>query len=153
MTHSDINALFADFPPADEMAERRLRQFFKSHFRGDNRAPPPKRRHRQPALRPPDGLLTASEAAAKLGCSIKTLNGHVAAGVLKYVIIGHGMKRPRKVFTAADLNAFIEAQTRKAVPCPLSVSHARRTGISISKCEVIDFGGPRKPPIGVKHKK
>ena len=71
----------------------------------------PKRRHQ----RPPDGLRTASEAAAKLGCSVKTLKGHVAAGALNYVIIGHGRKRPRKMFTDADLDAFIEAQTRKDV--------------------------------------
>ena len=64
-----------------------------------------KRRHRQrkSALPVPGGLLTAAEAAAKLGCSIKTLNGHVAAGALKYVTIGHGTKRPRKMFTDADL--------------------------------------------------
>ena len=54
--------------------------------------------------RPSDGLRTPAEAAARLGCSIKTLNGHVAAGALKYVIIGHGTKRPRKMFTDADLD-------------------------------------------------
>src|SRR5215510_4634421 len=54
---------------------------------------------RQHPPRPPDGLRTSAEAAAKLGCSIKTLNGHIANGDLKYVIIGHGIKRPRRYFT------------------------------------------------------
>ena len=63
---------------------------------------PKRRRHQR--QRPPDGLHTASEAAAKLGCSIKTLNGHVAARAIKYVTIGHGRKRPRKMFTDADLD-------------------------------------------------
>src|SRR2546430_15506855 len=52
---------------------------------------------------PPDGLKTAAQAAARLGCSVKTLNGHVASGALRYVIIGHGTKRPRRMFTDADL--------------------------------------------------
>ena len=70
--------------------------------------PQAKPRHqRQHTLRPPDGLLTASEAAVKLRCSIKTFNGYVAAGALKYVTIGHGTKRPRKMFTDADLDEFI----------------------------------------------
>jgi hypothetical protein len=74
-----------------------------------------KRRHRQrkSTLPVPGGLLTASEAAAKLRCSVKTLKGYVAASVLKYVGIGHGRKRQRKMFTDADLNQFIADQTRK----------------------------------------
>src|SRR5262249_13582500 len=65
-------------------------------------SPPP------PALRPrtsrqhkpradvPDGLKTAAQAATKLGCSIKTLNGYVETGALKYVALGHGRKRRRR---------------------------------------------------------
>ena len=80
-------------------------------------------RRRQRAVRAsvPGGLLTAAQAAAKLNCSIKTLNGHVKAGGLKYVAIGRGTKRPRKMFTDADLDEFVAAQTRKDVPaCPSS---------------------------------
>jgi hypothetical protein len=36
------------------------------------------RRQRKPDASVPGGLKTAAQAAAKLGCSIKTLNGHVA---------------------------------------------------------------------------
>jgi hypothetical protein len=113
----------------------------------------PKRRRRQRAARPPDGLLTASEAAAKLRCSIKTLNGHVAARSIKYVIIGHGTKRPRKMFTDADLNQFIANQTREDSPCPSSVPRARVTGTSISGTKVIAFTAQPRPPIGAKPKK
>src|SRR6516164_3532619 len=71
-----------------------------------------------PVAPPPDGLRTPAEAARKLRCSVKTLFGHVASGALRYVAIGHGTKRPRKRFADADLDAFIESQTRKDVPCP-----------------------------------
>jgi Helix-turn-helix domain len=110
-------------------------------------------RQRKPRISTPDGLRTAAEAAARLGCSIKTLNGHVDAGDLHYVIIGQGKKRPRRMFTDSDLDAFIASRTRKDSPCPLPTSRARHTGTSISKCEVIDFAGPRKPPTGAKRKK
>ena len=49
-----------------------------------------RRRRRQLRMRMQGGLLSMDEAAAKLGCSIKTLNGHVASGALRYVNIGHG---------------------------------------------------------------
>src|SRR5262245_38119973 len=52
--------------------------------------PQPKRRQRKPRPLVPDGLKTSAQAAAKLGCSIKTLNGHVKVGDLKYVTIGQG---------------------------------------------------------------
>jgi hypothetical protein len=114
--------------------------------------PRSRRRQRQP--RPLDGLHTASEAAAKLRCSIKTLNGYVAAGALKYVIIGHGTKRPRKTFTDADLDEFIAAQTRKDVPaCPSSARSARRTGITTSNGEVIGFTARRNARLAAKPKK
>jgi helix-turn-helix protein len=111
-----------------------------------------KRRYRQrkSALPVPGGLLTSAEAAAKLGCSIKTLNGHIAAGALKYVAIGHGMKRPRKMFTAADLDEFIANQTRKDAPCPSDVIRAHPTGNTISRSEVVAFSARRSVRPGGK---
>ena len=104
------------------------------------------RRQRKPAANVPGGLKTAAQAAAKLGCSIKTLKGHVAAGALKYVILGHGTKRPRRYFTDADLAEFIQAQTRKDEPCPSDVTHARRSGNTISRSTIVAFSArPRKP--------
>jgi hypothetical protein len=101
----------------------------------------------------PDGLKTAAQAAAKLNCSIKTLNGHVASGALRYVIIGHGTKRPRRMFTDADLDAFIASQTRKDAPCRSTASRARHTGTSIFSGAVIAFTAQPKPRTSVKPKK
>ena len=83
--------------------------------------------------RPPDGLLTADEAAARLRCSVKTLNGYVASGSIRYVQIGHGCKRPRKMFTIPDLDDFVANQTRKDVAaCPSLRTPVRRSGVSTS---------------------
>ena len=102
---------------------------------------------------PPDGLRTSAEAARKLRCSIKTLNGHIASGALKYVVLGHGKRRQRRMFTDADLNEFIANKTRKVTPCPSTAGRARPTGISTFTGEVIDFTGPRKPPRDAKPRK
>src|SRR5262245_41624015 len=108
--------------------------------------PQPKRRQRKPRQPAPDGLKTAAQAAAKLNISTKTLNGHVANGDLKYVVIGHGSKRQRKMFTDPDINEFIQAQTRKDELCPSDVTRAPRSGSTISKSEVVAFSArPRKP--------
>jgi helix-turn-helix protein len=103
--------------------------------------------------RPPNGLLTRAQAAAKLNCSLRTLDGHVASGTLRYVVIGHGKKRARRMFTDADLNEFIANRTRKDVPCPSIASGARRSGSSISGFEVIAFTGLRNARPGGKPKK
>ncbi len=58
-------------------------------------------------------LLTGQEAAALLRCSLKTLRGHVASGALRYVIIGHGKRRPRRMFMQSDIEAFLESQARR----------------------------------------
>ena len=102
---------------------------------------------------PPDGLRTPAEAARKLRCSIKTLNGHVASGALRYVIIGHGKKRPRIRFTDADLDQFIANQTRKDVPCPSTATRAPRSGNTTSSGEVIAFSAQPRPRPGAKPKR
>jgi hypothetical protein len=107
-------------------------------------------RHRVPR---PDGLRTQTEAAERLGCSIKTLSRHVASGALRYVALGHGMKRPRKMFADVDLDEFVNNQTRKDVPCPPTASRARRSGTSISRCEVIGFTAQPRPQASAKPKK
>jgi hypothetical protein len=111
------------------------------------------RKPRKPRVAPPDGLRTEREAAAKLGCSVKTFKGHVAAGRLKYVLVGHGTKRQRRMFTDADLNEFISNQTHKDVPaCPSTGTRARRTGTSTSSSEVVAFTAQPKPRPAVKPK-
>jgi hypothetical protein len=111
------------------------------------------RRQRTPRQPTPDGLKPPAQAAARLGCSIKTLNGHIATGALGYVIIGHGRKRPRKMFTDADLDAFIANQTRKDVPCPSIATRAPRSGNTTSRGEVIAFSAQPKPRPGAKPKR
>jgi excisionase family DNA binding protein len=70
-------------------------------------------------------LRTPQEAAARLRCSQRTLRAHVRAGALRYVIIGRGTKRPRRGFTDADLDEFIERQTRRDAPCLSTGRRAR----------------------------
>ena len=110
---------------------------------------PRKRPHHGP---PADGLLTMQQAAAHLGCSVKTLRGHIADGDIGYVMLGHGTKRTRKMFAPADLDAFIVNQRRKEAPCLSAATSARPTGNTTFKSEVIAFtarpnarpGGKRK---------
>jgi hypothetical protein len=122
---------------------------------GRQATPLPGTSARKLRLPPSDGLKSAAQAAAKLGCSIKTLNGHVASGALRYVDIGHGKRRPRRMFTDADLDEFIANQSRKDVPCPSTRTEtaARRISTSTSKCEVIGFTARRDARRGVKPKK
>jgi hypothetical protein len=100
-------------------------------------------------------LLTPAEAARKLRCSIKTLNAHVESGALRYVSIGHGKKRMKRMFTRADLDEFVLAQTRKDSPCPSTRigTVARRSGTSTSNCEVIGFTALQKRRTSAKPRK
>jgi hypothetical protein len=111
-----------------------------------------RRRTRKPRIAPPDGLRTMAEAAARLGCSIKTLNGHVAAGAIGYVIIGHGLKRPRRMFASADIDDFIANQTRKDTPCPSDAIRARRSGNTISRSTVVAFSARQNAPTSGKRR-
>lgn len=58
-------------------------------------------------------LMTPDEVAERLRCSRKTLSAHVRNGDLKYIIIGHGKKRPRKMFAEADVGEFLKRRTRR----------------------------------------
>jgi len=102
----------------------------------------------------PGGLRTPREATARLGCSIKTLNGHIASGALPYVAMGHGAKHQRRMFTDADLDAFVASQTRKDSPaCLSSRTRVLRSGGSTSKSEVIAFSAQRRPGPAAKRKR
>ncbi|WP_147151693.1 helix-turn-helix domain-containing protein [Reyranella soli] len=89
-------------------------------------------------------LRSPAEIAARLHCSPRTLAEHVRTGGLRYVIIGHGTKRPRKMFTDADVEEFIERQTRRDVPCQSTSPRARRSTTTTSNSEVIAFTALRK---------
>jgi hypothetical protein len=110
------------------------------------------RQHR-PRVAPPDGLRTMAEAAAKLGCSIKTLKGHVASGALKYVAVGHGTARQQRRFADTDLDAFIATKTRKDISCLSDATRAPRSGNTIFKSEVIAFSARPSARPGAKPKR
>jgi hypothetical protein len=117
---------------------------------------PVKPRHPKPKpVRAPDpnDLLTKREAASRLRCSEKTIDAHAASGVLRYVLIGRGSKRKRKMFAPADLTAFIEAQTRKDTPCPSPATCVRRSTDSIFGSQVLAFTARRNAGPGGKRKR
>ncbi len=60
-----------------------------------------------------DVLRTKNEVAKRLRCSVKTVDGHVRSGALRYVIIGGGERRHHRRFTDADIDDLIEHQTRR----------------------------------------
>jgi hypothetical protein len=113
----------------------------------------PARPRKTTRIAPPDGLRTPAEAAAKLGCSIKTLNAHVAAGDLRYVIIGKGKKRVRRMYADADLDEFIANQTRKAMPCPSAATRGRHSGNTASKSEIVSFSEVQRRRRSAKPKR
>src|SRR5262249_47210667 len=55
------------------------RRFFIACSASLPKLPKPSLRTRAKPPPPPDGLRTPAEAASKLGCSIKTLNGHIVS--------------------------------------------------------------------------
>lgn len=57
-------------------------------------------------------LLTLSEAARYVRISDRTLRAHISDGDIRYIAIGKGAKRTKKLFDPADLDAFIEGQKR-----------------------------------------
>src|SRR5262245_46941191 len=97
-------------------------------------------------------LRTPAEVAARLRCSRKTLNEHVRMGALRYIIIGCGSKRPRRMFTDADVDQFIERQSRRDVPCQFTDRRARRSTTSTSGSAVIAFTALRNARTDAKPK-
>lgn len=86
-----------------------------------------------------NALHTPAEVAARLRCSRKTLDAHVRAGDIRYLIIGHGKKRPRRMFAEADVEEFIERQTRRDVPVEPTRRVTRRSTAAPPDDRVIGF--------------
>lgn len=55
-------------------------------------------------------LIPPDEAAELLSISVRTLKSHVDAGELRYVSLGRGLRRERRMFALADLEAFIQTK-------------------------------------------
>src|SRR5262249_56412020 len=108
-------------------------------------------RRRRCIMADDQALRTPREAAARLHISAKTLRKHVAAGLLRYVSVGTGQLKVRRMYTDADLDEFIVAQHRRESPaCRSTRTSARRIGNSISDGEVIAFTGQPMPQPGAK---
>ena len=103
---------------------------------------------------PADGLKTPSQAARRLGISIRTLRGLVTSGDLRYVNVGRGKQREKIMFTDNDLNDLIAGRTRQKAPECQSISpRARRSTTSISSGEVVAFTALRSGQTAAKRKK
>jgi hypothetical protein len=86
-------------------------------------------------------LRTPKQAAERLQTSVEQLIGFVHDGELRYVNLGRGKKRPRRMFTDDDLDEFIERRKRgEAIGlCLYTNQQNRRTGNLTSSSEVIAF--------------
>jgi hypothetical protein len=99
-------------------------------------------------------LKTAKQAAERLHTSVEQLIGFVRDGELRYVNLGRGKKRPRRMFTDEDLDEFIERRKRKeAGLCPSTNQPSRRTGNMTSKSEVIAFSARPNARAAAKPKR
>jgi excisionase family DNA binding protein len=87
-------------------------------------------------------LLKPQEVAERLGCTVKTLFGHIRDGSLRYVNVGRGEIRPRYMFADSDLAEFEEARRRRnagAMACRSTFQKDHRSITTISNGEVIAF--------------
>jgi excisionase family DNA binding protein len=94
-------------------------------------------------VKPPRILFDMDEAAEMLGISTRTLLTHVAAGELRFVLIG---KRTRK-FTERDIRDFIEAKT-----CQSTNQKIRPTGTTTSLFTVEGFMAARERRLAARRK-
>src|SRR6202043_2597920 len=62
-------------------------------------------------------LHSPKDAARALGVSVKTLNGFVRDGEIRYIDVGRGKKKIRRMFTDEDMDEFKERRARREVPC------------------------------------
>ena len=99
------------------------------------------RRARRSKVRAMTVLRTPKQAAERLQTSVEQLIGFVHDGELRYVNLGRGKKRPRRMFTDDDLDEFIERRKRgEAIGlCLYTNQQNRRTGNLTSSSEVIAF--------------
>ena len=101
-------------------------------------------------------LLKPQEVAQRLGCTVKTLLGHVQDGSLRYVNVGRGEIRPRYMFAESDLAEFEEARRRRngrAMPCRSTGQKAVHSTNTTSSGEVIAFTALRNKQASAKPKR
>ncbi|TGN80511.1 DNA-binding protein [Bradyrhizobium yuanmingense] len=88
-------------------------------------------------------LLTPEQAASRLNITEDHLRDLVNEGTIGYINVGLGKKRPRRRFTEADLNDFIERRRGRETPCQSIKTHGRPTTHSISSTPAIGFMAAR----------
>jgi excisionase family DNA binding protein len=82
-------------------------------------------------------LIRQGEACKRLGVSAATLKAEIAAGRLRYVLVGK-----RRKFKPGDLDSYIERQGRGCDGSEASSSSGvmgRRSGTKTSRSKVLDF--------------
>ena len=80
-------------------------------------------------------LLTAKQAAERLGICKDTFIWHVQQGEIQCISLGRGLKRVRRLYDPADLDAFVEAR-KSTIACPSTSRGARKRTSSTSSGEV-----------------
>ncbi|QBP23787.1 DNA-binding protein [Bradyrhizobium diazoefficiens] len=97
-------------------------------------------------------LRSPQSAAERLGVSVKTLNGYVRDGELRYINVGRGSKKQRRKFTDEDLDELIERRARRDVPCQSISTKTARSTISTSSTKVFAFTALRDARAGARPK-
>ncbi|WP_225048903.1 helix-turn-helix domain-containing protein [Bradyrhizobium barranii] len=97
-------------------------------------------------------LRSPQSAAERLGVSVKTLNGYVRDGELRYINVGRGRKKQRRKFTDEDLDELIERRTRRDVPCQSTSTKTAPSTISTSSTRVLAFTALRDAQAGARPK-
>ena len=78
-------------------------------------------------------------AAERLGVSVKTLQGYVSDGELRYISVGRGAKKVRRKFTDEDIDDFIERRAQRDMPCRSTGTGTARSTTTTSSSKVIGF--------------
>ena len=84
-------------------------------------------------------LLTPKIAAADLGISTKTLTGHADDGEIRYINVGRGKKKKRRMYTRPDLEEFKERRAQREVKCLSTGTRKARSTTTTSNSKVIAF--------------
>src|SRR5216683_1468164 len=92
-----------------------------------------------PSIPGGDGLLTPKMAARYLGISVKTLTGHTDDGEIRYINVGRGKKKKRRMYTRPDLEEFKERRAQREVKCLSTGTRKARSTTTTSNSKVIAF--------------
>jgi hypothetical protein len=82
-------------------------------------------------------LLKPAEAADALRCTREHLTDLVHAGLIRYIIIGTGTKRIRRMFREADIVEFLNRQTRREQPPDIHTQLNIRSQLKARQAEII----------------